>query len=141
LESQLAQSYRDLRVWQLGMDLVAAVYNATDRFPKQQQFGLTAQLQRAAVSVPSNIAEGKGRQTDRDYVSFLYRARGSLLEVETQIQIAQRLSYLSVEHTANLLGKCEQLGRSLQALIESLEKAIEREEQQAKTAARGKSAP
>jgi four helix bundle protein len=71
----------------------------------------------------------------------LYRARGSLLEVETQIQIAQRLSYLSVEHTANLLGKCEQLGRSLQALIESLEKAIEREEQQAKTAARGKSAP
>jgi four helix bundle protein len=135
----MAQSYRDLRVWQLGMELVADVYAATDRFPKQQQFGLTSQLQRAAVSVPSNIAEGKGRQTDRDYVAFLYRARGSLLEVETQIQIAQRLSYLSVEHTSNLLGKCEQLGRSLQSLIASLEQTIQREEKEMRAARGGHS--
>jgi four helix bundle protein len=136
----LAQSYRDLRVWQLGMDLVVEVYAATDRFPKQQQFGLTSQLQRAAVSVPSNIAEGKGRQTDRDYVAFLYRARGSLLEVETQVQIARRLDYLSVEHTTAPVGKCEHLGRSLQALIESLEQAVAREEKRLKEIAKGKGA-
>jgi four helix bundle protein len=136
----VAQSYRDLRVWKIGMELVVDVYAATDRFPKQQQFGLTSQLQRAAVSVPSNIAEGKGRQTDRDYVAFLYRARGSLLEVETQVQIAQRLSYLSVEHTAALLGKCEQLGRSLQALIDSIAQAIASAEKARRDLAKGKGA-
>src|SRR5215467_1201815 len=105
----MAQSFQDLRVWQQGMDLVEEVYRATESFPKHETYGLTNQVRRAAVSVPSNIAEGKGLQTDREYCSYLYRARGSLMEAQTQIIIARRLKYLSEINMNHLLTRCEQV--------------------------------
>ena len=95
----MSASYRDLRVWQCSMKLVVSVYTITQCFPKQELYGLISQLRRAAVSVPSNIAEGKGRLTDRDRAHFFSQARGSLLELETQILIAQELQYISSEDT------------------------------------------
>jgi four helix bundle protein len=87
----MGASYRDLRVWQQAMELVVETYKQTRDFPKTEIYGLTSQMRRAAVSIPSNIAEGKGRSTDRDRAHFFCHARGSLLELETQILIAQRL--------------------------------------------------
>ena len=86
--------YSELIAWQKAIDLVATVYQATDSFPQREVFGLTNQMRRAAVSVPSNIAEGQGRSTTKDFLHFLSVARGSLQELETQIIIAHRLSYL-----------------------------------------------
>ena len=88
------QHYRELLVWQRAMDLVEAVYRLTGHFPSTQIYGLTSQLRRAAVSVPSNIAEGQGRSTTRDFLHHLSMAQGSLFEAETQISIGQRLGYL-----------------------------------------------
>jgi len=87
--------YKDLIAWQKGMELVTTVYDATDGFPSHEQFGLVSQLRRAAVSVPSNIAEGKAHYSNRDFVRFLRHARGSLAEIETQVLIAQQRRYLS----------------------------------------------
>ena len=99
----VAASYRHLRVWQPGMELVVAVYAQTRRFPKEETYGLTSQMRRSAVSVPSNIAEGKGRSTDRDRSLFFCHARGSLLELETQILIAQQLKYVVPSETEKLM--------------------------------------
>ena len=86
-------SYEDLEVWQRAMDLVVDCYDLTRSFPQTEQFGLTAQLQRAAVSVPANIAEGQARRHTREFLRYLTIARGSLAELETHIQIAKRLGY------------------------------------------------
>lgn len=87
----MSSSYRDLRVWQQGMELAVQVYRATEHFPNYELYGLTGQIRRAAISIPSNIAEGKGRRTDRDFSNFLFHARGSLHELETQVLPAQHL--------------------------------------------------
>ena len=92
-----SKSYTRLEVWQLARQLVAEVYAVSRNFPKEELFGLTNQLRRAAVSVPSNIAEGCGRQTPRDTISFLFIARGSLYELETQLYLALGLHYCSPE--------------------------------------------
>jgi four helix bundle protein len=91
----MPSSFKDLRVWQEAMKLSVAEYHQTARFPKHELYGLTQQMRRAAVSVASNIAEGKGRGTDRDFGHFLFHARGSLLELQTQILIAEQLGYLA----------------------------------------------
>ncbi|HEX3150288.1 MAG TPA: four helix bundle protein [Gemmataceae bacterium] len=91
------QSYRELNVWQRAMDLVESVYQIGNRLPKTERFGLTSQMQRAAVSVPANIAEGYGRAHRGDYLRFLSIARGSLCEVETYLILVQRLNYIPVE--------------------------------------------
>ncbi len=91
----MSDSYRDLVAWQKAMGLVTEVYRVTEQFPNREIYGLTRQVRDAAVSVPSNIAEGKGRQTKRDYLQFLYRARGSLLEAETQLEVGRNLGFLS----------------------------------------------
>jgi four helix bundle protein len=109
-----------LKVWQLGMELVIAVYAQTRSFPKEEMYGLTSQMRRSAVSVPSNIAEGKGRFTDRDRAVFFCHARGSLLELETQVLIAQQLNYLVPLEAEKLMANSAQLGRMLNALIQSL---------------------
>ena len=88
------ESYQDLQVWQKSMDLVLECYRVTQRFPSNEQFGLTAQLKRAAVSVPANIAEGFGRWHRKEFVRFLLTANGSLKEVETHLLISQRLGFL-----------------------------------------------
>ena len=88
------KSHKDLKVWQESMTLVVAVYKATEDFPKHEIYGLTSQIRRAAVSIPSNIAEGAGRRGNKEFIRFLYIALGSLSEVETQLEIAFRLNYL-----------------------------------------------
>lgn len=90
---QKVVSYKDLIVWQRAMELVVAVYSVTEKFPRAEQYGLTSQMRRAAVSVPSNIAEGRRRSTRRDYRQFLVIAYGSGAELETQFEIARRLSF------------------------------------------------
>ena len=107
----MSQPFTDLRVWQQSIDLVEEVYRATEPFPRHELYGLTSQLRRAAVSLPSNIAEGKGLQTDRECCSFLYRARGSLMEIQTQAIIANRLHYITEQNMNILLRRCEQIGR------------------------------
>jgi four helix bundle protein len=113
-------SYQDLKVWQHTMDIVVKVYAATQNFPKQEMYGLTSQMRRAAVSIPSNIAEGKGRSTDRDRNLFFCHARGSLLELETQILIAERLKFLEASQIKELTTLSAYLGRMLNALIQSM---------------------
>lgn len=114
------ESYRDLRVWQRSMELVLRIYNETGAFPKTEIYGLVGQMRRAAVSVPSNIAEGKGRLTDRDRSHFFSQARGSLLELETQIIIARRLEYLSETTADALIALSADTGRMLNSLISSI---------------------
>lgn len=88
-------SHKDLKVWQESMTLVVVVYKATEDFPKHEIYGLTSQIRRAAISIPSNIAEGAGRRGNKEFIRFLYIALGSLSEVETQLEIATRLKYLN----------------------------------------------
>ena len=118
----MSASYRDLRVWRNAMDLVFLVYERTRDFPKAELYGLTSQMRRSAVSIPSNIAEGKGRSTDRDRSLFFCHARGSLLELETQVLIAERLGYLTPSQSEALLSALGLLGQMLNALIQSLRK-------------------
>src|SRR5881628_197411 len=94
-EAAPIKSHRDLIVWQKAMDLVTSIYRATESFPKTETYGLTSQIRRAAVSVPANIAEGQGRRLAGEYLQFLANARGSLLELDTHLEIAVRLGILS----------------------------------------------
>lgn len=114
------RSYKDLIVWQKAMDLVALVYQATKRFPREETYGLSSQLRRAAVSVPSNIAEGQARQSTAEFRNFLSVARGSLAEVETQLLIAQRLGYLEPVHLEKLLSPHQEVSKMLPALMARL---------------------
>lgn len=98
------KSHRDLIVWQKSMDLVVAVYRATDAFPKSETYGLTSQIRRAAASIPANIAEGQGRRLSGEYLQFLANARGSLLELDTHLEIAHRLEILDQSNHANVDG-------------------------------------
>jgi four helix bundle protein len=116
----MSASYRDLRVWQSAMELVIRVYRETQGFPREEVYGLTSQMRRASVSIPSNIAEGKGRSTDRDRALFFCHARGSLLELETQILIAERLKFLSPPRAEGLIQISSQLGRMLNSLLQSI---------------------
>jgi four helix bundle protein len=106
------------------MDLVGQVYRLTESFPRREIYGLTRQIREAAVSVPSNIAEGKGRQTKRDYVQFLYRARGSLYETQTQLEAARNLEFLSGGDFDAVFETACDAGRILNGLIASVEKQI-----------------
>ncbi|MEW6130564.1 MAG: four helix bundle protein [Acidobacteriota bacterium] len=115
-----SKSYQDLEVWQRAMDVVVECYRVTQAFPKSEVYGLTNQLQRAAVSIPANIAEGQGRQYDSEFIQFLYVAPGSLTELETHIQIAARLNYLASSEANHLLAKTGEVGRLLNGLIRFL---------------------
>jgi len=96
------QTHKDLDVWKLGMDLVEKIYLITKDFPKEEMYGLTSQMRRSAVSIPSNIAEGAARKGNKEFLQFLYIALGSLSELETQILISKRLGYLSEDSTLDL---------------------------------------
>ena len=113
-------SYRELLAWQEAMDFAAEVYRVTRRFPKEELYGVTSQLRRAAVSIPSNIAEGQGRQTTGEFRQFLGHARGSLLETETQILLSDRLEYLDHQTTGRLLQQSAEVGRIVNGLLSSL---------------------
>jgi four helix bundle protein len=115
------RSYEDLVVWQISMMLVSEIYKATKLFPRDEQFGLVNQLRRAAVSIPSNIAEGNGRLHKVDFIRCLSIARGSLMEVKTQFEIAYRLSYITDAERNPLLALSNEVGRLLNGLIKSLD--------------------
>ena len=115
------ESYRDLEVWQRGIVLVERVYEATDGFPDREQYELTSQLRRAAVAIPSNIAEGWGYSSRDQYVYYLEQARSSLLEVETQLIIAERLSYIMEDMRNDLLRETTTESKMLLSLMRSLQ--------------------
>lgn len=114
--------YKDLVVWQKAMDLVVEVYTATDQFPKRQVYSLTDQIRRAAVSVPSNVAEGQAHFNKREFLHFLRHSSGSLAELETQLLLAERLNYLPGPSAQELLKRVHEVGRILGGLINSLTK-------------------
>ena len=113
-------SYRELVVWQKAMALVSVVYKLTSTFPDSERFGLTSQIQRAAVSIPSNIAEGQGRLATKEFRQFLGVARGSLKELETQLLISVDLDYAPLEKVDDCLALTDGIGRMLNALIKAL---------------------
>ena len=113
----MAGSYKELRAWKQAVDLALEVYRLTEGFPRSELYGLTTQIRRSAVSVPSNIADGKGRFSDREFALFLRHARGSLLELETQLLIAGELGYLSMTMAESLARDTEQLAKTLNALL------------------------
>jgi four helix bundle protein len=113
-------SYQDLVTWQRGIDLCELIYRASSVFPQHEVYGLTSQIRRAAVSVPSNIAEGAGRITKGEFIQSIGHARGSLLEIETQLIVAQRLGYLDSKETDALLVVTNEVGKLSNGLIRSL---------------------
>jgi four helix bundle protein len=115
----MSGTYRDLKIWQAAMEMVRDVYRLTREFPREETYGLTIQLRRAAVSIPSNIAEGKGRSSDKELLHFLSNAKGSLFEVETQVMIAESLGYLTHSQGEGLLSQTAQLGRLLNGLMKA----------------------
>ena len=119
----MGDSYKDLIAWRKAMDLVTEVYRATGSFPRDEIYGLTNQLRRAAVSVPSNIAEGQARFSRKEFHHFLSLARGFLVEIETQLMIAQNLEYLTPQRVGALLVKAAELGKVLNGLIASIKVA------------------
>ncbi len=112
--------FEELIVWQEAMELVTMTYKMTKTFPKSDRFGLTGQLQRAVVSIPANIAEGKGRYHPKEFVQFLYIARGSLYETITLLKTARNLEYLRLEEQEQLLTQCQSIASKLSGLINSL---------------------
>jgi four helix bundle protein len=118
----MLKSYKELKAWEKSYQLCLNIYKMTKRFPKEEQYGLTSQIRRAAISVPSNIAEGYGRKTTPDYVRSLYIAYGSTCEVETQFLLSGDLGYISDDEVQKLGAKIEEVERILKALIKSLEK-------------------
>lgn len=114
-------SYRELLVWQKAMDLVVATYQLTQYFPASERFGLTSQMRRAAVSVPANIAEGRGRKHLAEYLNHLSMANGSLKELETCVLIAERLRFAPVADCQAVMRQAEEVGRMLAGLMDKLE--------------------
>ena len=117
----MLRNYKELNVWQKAYKLCVEIYKTTKSFPKEERYGLTSQLRRSSVSVPSNIAEGYGRKTTREYIQALYVAYGSNCELETQILLAGDLGYLRAEHFEKLKQDIGDVERMLKALIKALE--------------------
>jgi four helix bundle protein len=117
------RSYRDLRVWQLSIELTVECYEATRTYPPAEIYGLTSRIRRSATSIPANIAEGYGRENRGSYLQFLRIAQGSLKELETHLIVSQRLGLLDAALEETLLSRSEDVGKMLRALIRSLEKA------------------
>ena len=114
------ESFRNLKVWQKSMDLVVEVYGIAKALPKEEQYALADQLRRAAISIPSNIAEGYGRSTTKEYVHFLNIARGSKNEVETQLLLCAKLGYLNETAVEPALSICTEVGKMLTAMLKKL---------------------
>jgi len=113
-------NYRDLKVWQMAMTLTEAIYRATESFPSRQTYALANQLQRAAVSIPSNIAEGHARSSTKDYLRFVSISQGSLAEAETQLELAHRLGYIPEAVLHGLFEQTNEIGRMLHGLRSAL---------------------
>jgi len=118
---QAIQSYRDLVVWQQALALAEGCYTLTRTYPRDELFGLTSQIRRAAVSIPANIAEGYGRDITGAYVQSLRIAQGSLKELETHLMISERVGIAPEGATESLMASCDEIGRMLRSLIRSLQ--------------------
>ena len=116
------KTFKDLKVWQKAYDLVLEIYKATKSFPSEEKYGITSQIRRAAVAIPSNIAEGYGRRYLKQYIQFLYIAYSSGAELETQLMLAKDLNYMKGENFKGLIEKYYEVERMLMALIKALEK-------------------
>jgi len=114
------KSFRDLRVWECGIRLVESIYAISAKFPRHELYGLSSQIQRAAVSIPSNIAEGHERESTKEYLQHLSIAQASLAELETQLEIAKRLKYLTSEEYDSMLEEISALGKQLYSLRNAL---------------------
>jgi four helix bundle protein len=114
--------HKRLELWKQSMDLTINIYRTTERFPSQELYGLTNQIRRAAVSVPSNIAEGAARQTKKEFINFLHIAQGSVSELDTQLDIAVRLKYLTTEARIDLDAQMTQIDKMITGLIRHLSK-------------------
>ncbi len=114
------ESYRSLLVWQKAVDFAVFIYELLGKFPKHEQYGLVSQMQRAAVSIASNIAEGKERRSDRDFARFVTISMGSLAELETQLLIAQRLGYLEELDWLEVCSRSDEIGKMLRSLHKTL---------------------
>ncbi len=121
------EGFRDLRVWQAGMDLVVAVYELTRSLPKSETYGLASQMQRAAVSVPANIAEGHSRRNLREYLQFLSIARASLAEMETYLELVPRLGFANEVQMQPILDLATSVHKQLMALRNSLQARLQEE--------------
>lgn len=122
--SERIKSYKDLIVWQKAILLVTEIYSITKTFPDSERFGLTNQLNRAVVSIPSNIAEGWGRESNKNHLQFLRISRGSLMEVETLILISKNLNYINDQTFKIISDTIEEVGKILQGLIRSIQQKI-----------------
>jgi four helix bundle protein len=120
----MTRYYQDLLVWQKSMDLVDTIYNHTGNFPKDEIFGLTSQIRRSAVSIPSNIAEGHARSSTKDFLRFISIGKGSLAELETQLLIAVRREYIALESVDKILNECGEVNRMLTGLQKALKAKI-----------------
>ncbi len=120
----VVQSYKDLDVWQKAVELVLSIYAATKEFPREELYGLTSQIRRAAVSVPSNIAEGRAKRSTKDFMRFLNIAYGSIAEVETQIIISHKLGYIEEEKAKFLSEEAARVGRMINGMLVGLEKKL-----------------
>ena len=119
------KSYRELRVWDDSMDLAVQIYEITTTFPKYEQYGLGSQMQRAAVSIPSNIAEGNSRHSTKENLHHLRYALGSLSELTTQIELSFRLHYFVSEQKEKLMANCDIVGKKISNLVNSLQRLVE----------------
>ena len=117
--------HEKLFIWRESMAIVGVMYQVTKSFPAEEKYGLVSQLRRAAVSVPSNIAEGAARGSDKDYRRFLYNARGSVAELETQLQIAEHLGYASEAQTDELLDRLSNIASGIQGFINKLSDGLD----------------
>ncbi len=124
MENKKVESFKDLIVWQKGIELVNEIYKVTKLFPKEELYGLTSQMRRAAISVPTNVAEGWGRGTTKNYIQFLEISRGSLYELNTLIIISTNQEYLSSVKCAEIENIINEIGRILNAIISKLENKI-----------------
>ena len=114
------KTYRDLDIWEKSIGLVKDIYKSTEKFPKQEMYGLVSQMRRAAVSIPSNVAEGFRRYHNKEYKQFLYVSSGSCAELETQITIAKELKYIQENEEAILLERLDHIGRMISSLLKKL---------------------
>jgi four helix bundle protein len=119
-------SFKDLQVWRVSIELVTEIYRLTDNFPKSEIYGLTNQLRRCSVSIPSNIAEGSGRKNTSEFIYFLYISKGSLLELETQLEISKRIGYLKDQDIEVLHPRIKHISSMLVNLIHTLQKTHKR---------------
>jgi four helix bundle protein len=129
MESPSRHSHKDLIVWRKALDLAALIYRITARFPRFELFGLASQIRRAAVSVPSNIAEGTARRTTREFVAFLHFARGSLAELETQVLLATQVGYLNEVEALQTQHSIDEVGRLINGVLRGLKKRAASQEQ------------